>query len=172
MSIPGDPIASAYTSSLTSLVQEGRVSKAQITRGAGRILEAKFKLGLFDNPYVDESLVASNHNNPEHRQLARVVAQRSMVLLRNEGNLLPLGKGDSRVSSVAVIGPLADSKRDIRGSWSFVDDVNRAVTVLEGIRAKVGPAVKVEYAQGVDIARVYQSPFVILQGARPSQWAE
>jgi len=172
MSIPGDPIASAYTSSLTRLVQEGRVSKAQIDEAVRRILEAKFKLGLFDNPYVDESLVASNHNNPEHRQLARVVAQRSMVLLRNEGNLLPLGKGDSRVSSVAVIGPLADSKRDIRGSWSFVDDVNRAVTVLEGIRAKVGPAVKVEYAQGVDIARVYQSPFVILQGARPSPWAE
>src|SRR6185295_4382405 len=136
------------------------------------ILEAKFKLGLFDNPYVDESRVAAIHNNPEHRRLARVGAQRSTVLLRNEGNLLPLVKGDPRVSSVAVIGPLADSKRDMRGSWSFVDDVNRAVTVLEGIRAKVGSSVKVDHAPGVDLARVYQSPFVIIQGPRPAPWTE
>src|SRR5690242_7995044 len=172
MSIPANPISSAYATSLTKLVQEGRVSKAQIDEAVRRILEAKFKLGLFDNPYVDESRVAANHNNPEHRQLARVAAQRSMVLLRNEGNLLPLVKGDSKVSSVAVIGPLADSKRDIRGSWSFVDDVNSAVTVLEGIRAKVGTSVKVEYAPGVDIARVYTTPFEIIQGKRPAPWSE
>ena len=172
MSIPGDPIASAYTASLANLVQEGRVTKGQLDEAVRRILEAKFKLGLFDNPYVDESRVATIHNNPEHRRLARVAAQRSMVLLRNEGNLLPLAKRDPKISSVAVIGPLADSKRDIRGSWSFVDDVNSAVTVLEGIRAKVGSSLKVEYAPGVDIARVYQSPFVILQGARPAPWTE
>ncbi len=170
MSLPGNPIASAYSSSLLKLVQEGRVTKAQIDEAVSRILEAKFKLGLFDNPYVDESRVAAIHNNPEHRRLARVAAQRSMVLLRNEGNLLPLDK--ARVSSVAVIGPLADSKRDIRGSWSFADDKNSAVSVLEGIRAKAGSSVKVEYAPGVELARVYQSPFVIVQGARPAPWPE
>jgi len=172
MSIPTDPIANAYATSLTKLVQEGRVTKAQLDEAVRRILEAKFKLGLFDNPYVDESRVASIHNNPEHRRLARVAAQRSMVLLRNEGNLLPLVKGDSKISSVAVIGPLADSKRDIRGSWSFVDDVNSAVTVLEGIRAKVGTSVKVEYAAGVDIGRVYPSMFDIMTGPRPKPWSE
>src|ERR1043165_2274703 len=152
MSFPGDPIASAYASSLAKLAQEGRMTKAQLDEAVRRILEAKFKLGLFDNPYVDELRVASIHNNPEHRRLARVAAQRSMVLLRNEGNLLPLVKSDPKVSSVAVIGPLADSKRDIRGSWSFVDDIKSAVTVVEGIRAKLGSSVKVEYAPGVDIA--------------------
>ena len=172
MSFPGNPVSNAYATSLTKLVQEGRVTTGQIDEAVRRILEAKFKLGLFENPYVDESRVATIHNNPEHRRLARVAAQRSMVLLRNEGNLLPLDKRDPKVSSVAVIGPLADSKRDIRGSWSFVDDVNSAVTVVEGIRAKVGPQVKVEYAAGVDIARVNQSPFVILQGARPAAWSE
>jgi beta-glucosidase len=172
MSIPGNPIASAYASSLIKLIDEGRVTKAQLDDAVRRILEAKFKLGLFENPYVDESRVATIHNNPEHRQLARAAAQRSMVLLRNEGNLLPLVKGDPKVSSVAVIGPLADSKRDIRGSWSFADDVNSAVTVLEGIRAKVGSSVKVEYTPGVDIARVHQSPFVIIQGPRPAPWTE
>jgi len=172
MSIPGNPIASAYDSSLAKLVQEGRVPKAQLDEAVRRILEAKFKLGLFDNPYVDESRVAAIHNNPEHRRLARVAAQRSMVLLRNEGNLLPLVKGDSKVSSVAVVGPLADSKRDIRGSWSFVDDINSAVTVVEGIRAKVGTSVRVEYAQGVDIGRVYPSMFEIFTGKRPPRWTD
>ena len=172
MSFPGNPIASTYISSLSKLIADGRVTKAQLDDAVRRILEAKFKLGLFENPYVDESRVATIHNNPEHRRLARVAAQRSAVLLRNEGNVLPLVKNDPRVSSVAVIGPLADSKRDIRGSWSFVDDIKSAVTVLEGIRAKVGSSVKVEYAPGVDIGRVYQSPFVIIQGPRPARWTE
>ena len=172
MSFPGNAISGAYSSSLTKLVQEGRVTKVQLDDAVRRVLEAKFKLGLFDNPYVDESRVATIHNNPEHRRLARVAAQRSTVLLRNEGNLLPLVKGDPKVSSVAVIGPLADSKRDMRGSWSFVDDVNSTVTVLEGIRAKVGPAVKVDHAPGVDIARVSPSIFEIINGRRPAAWSE
>ena len=171
MSLPG-PTGAAYATSLTKLVQEGKVDKAHVDEAVRRILEAKFKLGLFDNPYVDESRIATIHNNPEHRRLARVAAQRSMVLLRNEGNLLPFVKGDPKVSSVAVIGPLADSKRDIRGSWSLADDVKSAVTVLEGIRAKVAPAVKVEYAQGVDIARVYPSRFDIFSGPRPAPWSD
>jgi len=172
MSFPGDPIAGAYASSLTKLVQEGRVTKNQIDEAVRRILEAKFRLGLFENPYVDESRVATIHNDPEHRRLARVAAQRSTVLLRNEGSLLPLVKGDPKISSVAVIGPLADSKRDIRGSWVFVDDVNRAVTVFEGVRAKVGSSVKVEYAPGVDLARAYPSIFEIINGRRPAAWSE
>ena len=170
MSIPSNAIASAYAASLAKLVQEGRITKGQLDAAVRRLLEAKFKLGLFDNPYVDESRVASIHNDPEHRRLARVAAQRSTVLLRNEGNLLPLDKANARISSVAVIGPLADSKRDIRGSWVFVDDVKSAVTVFEGIRAKVGPSVKVEYAPGVDIARVYPSIFEVLNGRRPAPW--
>ena len=171
MSLPG-PTGAAYAMTLTKLVQEGKVDKAHLDEAVRRILEAKFKLGLFENPYVDESRVATIHNNPEHRRLARVAAQRSMVLLRNEGNLLPLAQGDPKVSSVAVIGPLADSKRDIRGSWSLADDAKTAITVLEGIRAKVGPAVKVEYAQGVDIARVYPSRFEIFAGPRPAPWSD
>jgi beta-glucosidase len=172
MSLPGNAISGAYTASLTKLVQEGRITKAQLDESVRRMLEAKFKLGLFDNPYVDESRVAAIHNNPEHRQLARVAAQRSMVLLRNEGNLLPLDKRDPQVSSVAVIGPLADSKRDIRGSWSFVDDVKSAVTVVEGIRAKLGTSVKVEYAPGVDIARTHRYFFEMINGPRPAPWNE
>jgi beta-glucosidase len=172
MSLPGNGVGTAYATSLTKLVQEGRVTKAQLDDAVRRILEAKFKLGLFDNPYVDESRVESNHNNPEHRRLARLAAQRSMVLLRNEGNLLPFVKGDPKVSSVAVIGPLADSKRDMQGPWSLADDPDSAITVLEGMRTKLGPSVKVEFAQGVDIGRAYPSIFDMLSGPRPARWTE
>ncbi|HEX5883825.1 MAG TPA: beta-glucosidase BglX [Pyrinomonadaceae bacterium] len=172
MSLPGSQVGTAYASSFATLVKEGRVTTAQIDSAVRRILEAKFKLGLFDNPYVDESAVASHHNNPEHRQLARLAAQRSAVLLRNEGNFLPLTKGDAKVSSIAVIGPLADSKRDMRGPWTLADDSKTAVTVVEGIREKVGPSVKVDYAQGVDIARAYPSIFALFAGPRPAAWSE
>jgi beta-glucosidase len=172
MSLPWSTVGQAYVDSIPKLVKDGRITTAQIDSAVQRILEMKLRLGLFENPYVDESSVASVHNNPEHRRLARVAAHRSAVLLRNEGNVLPLAKNDSRVSSIAVIGPLADSKRDMRGPWSLADDVKNAVTVLEGIRSKVGPGVKVEFAQGVDIGRVHPSPFAILGGPRPAAWSE
>ncbi len=172
MSLPRSPVSSAYVESLAKLVKEGRVTTAQIDSAARRILEVKFRLGLFENPYVDESAVASHHNTPEHRQVARVAAQRSAVLLRNEGNLLPFTKGDPKVSSIAVIGPLGDSKRDMRGPWTLADDRRTSVSVLEGIREKVGPGVKVNYAQGVDIDRAYPSIFAIFGGPRPAAWSE
>lgn len=172
MSLPGSPVGTAYASSLAKLLKEGRITTTQIDGAVRRILEAKFRLGLFDDPYVDESAVASHHNNPEHRQVARLAAQRSAVLLRNDGNLLPLTKGDQKVSSIAVIGPLADSKRDMRGPWTLADDKNTAVSVVEGMREKVGPGVKVEYAQGVDIARAYPSIFALFAGPRPAAWSE
>ncbi|HSK63050.1 MAG TPA: beta-glucosidase BglX [Pyrinomonadaceae bacterium] len=172
MSLPGSTVASAYSETLAKLVKDRRITTAQLDNAVRRILEAKLKLGLFENPYVDESSVASVHNNPEHRQLARLAAQRSAVLLRNEGNFLPLMKGDPKVASIAVIGPLADSKRDVRGPWTLADDMKSSVSVLEGIRTKVGPGVKVDYAQGVDMDRVYPSIFAIFGGPRPAPWSE
>ena len=172
MSLPRSQVGTAYAESLPKLLKEGRVTTAQIDSAARRILEAKFKLGLFDDPYVDEAAVTSHHNNPEHRQLARVAAQRSAVLLRNDGNLLPLTKGDPKVSSIAVIGPLGDSKRDMRGPWTLADDRSTAVTVVEGLREKVGSSVKVDYAQGVDIGRAYPSIFALFAGPRPAAWSE
>jgi beta-glucosidase len=172
MSLPTSEVGRAYSESLSQLLRERRVTMVHVDDAVRRVLEAKVRLGLFENPYVDESLVASIHSDPEHRRLARVAAQRSMVLLRNEGNLLPLEKGNPKVSSVAVIGPLGNSKRDIRGPWTFVDDINSAVTVFEGIREKVGAGVKVEFAQGVDLGRIYPSPFALLSGPRPPRWSE
>ena len=84
--------------------------------------------------------------DPSHREVARVAAERSAVLLRNEGSLLPPG---AELGSIAVIGPLADSKRDTLGPWVFDYDLDETVTVLEGIQAKVGGSVDVQYAPGV-----------------------
>lgn len=172
MSFPAGDVGRAYSETLSQQIKERRVTTAQLDDAVRRVLEAKIRLGLFENPYVDEAAVASIHADPEHRRLARVAAQRSMVLLRNEGNVLPLDKNDAKVSSLAVIGPLGNSKRDIRGPWTFVDDLNGAVTVFEGIRGKVGPRVKVEFAQGVELGRAYPSPFALLSGPRPPRWSD
>ena len=101
-------------------------------------------MGLFDAPYVDEDRAREVLADPAHREVARVAAERSAVLLRNEGDLLPLDAGS--LGSIAVIGPLADSKRDTLGPWVFDFDLDETVTVLDGIRARVGDAVRVEHA--------------------------
>ena len=101
-----------------------------------RILEAKIRMGLLDDPYVDEDRARQVLADPAHRDVARVAAERSAVLLRNEGGLLPLDA--DALGSVAVIGPLADSPRDTIGPWVFDFDLDETVTVLDGIRARAG----------------------------------
>jgi beta-glucosidase len=112
-------------------------------------------MGLFEHPYADETLLEKVVSLPEHRQAARLVAQRSMVLLRNEGGLLPLSK---KLENVAVIGPLADSMEATEGSWMVFGHKPAAVTVLQGIRAKL-PDANVAYAPGPEIRRDIPHPF-------------
>ena len=143
---------------LPEAVEKGVVDEATLDASVRRVLEAKLRMGLFDEPYVDEDHAREVLGDPEHREVARTAAERSAVLLRNEGELLPL---DARnLGSIAVIGPLAESKRDTLGPWCFVYDLDETVTVLEGIRHHAGQAARVEYAPGVRPAqRVFQSMF-------------
>jgi beta-glucosidase len=105
--------------------------------------------------------------DPAHCEVARQAAERSAVLLRNEGGLLPLDPGS--LGSVAVIGPLADSKRDTLGPWCFEFDLDETVTVLEGIRARVGDRATVEYAPGIRPAqRTFPSMFDMFEGNAPA----
>ena len=145
----------AFPEHLARLVTEGAVPMARVDDAVRRVLAAKVRLGLFERPYADESKVASVLADPAHRVEARLAAQRSMVLLRNEKNLLPLPK---TVSSLAVVGPLADSKADTEGSWMVFGHVPAAVTVLEGLRAKL-PGAKVAHAPGPEIRRQVPSMF-------------
>ena len=117
---------------LPEAVESGAVSEATIDASVRRVLEAKRRLGLFEAPYVDEDRAREVLADPAHREIARIAAERSAVLLRNEGGLLPLDAAS--LESIAVIGPLADSKRDTIGPWVFDFDLDETVTVLDGIR--------------------------------------
>jgi beta-glucosidase len=143
---------------LPEAVERGVVSEAALDASVRRVLQAKLLLGLFDEPYVDEERARDVLGDPAHRDVARAAAERSAVLLRNEGDLLPLDP--SGLGSIAVIGPLADSRRDTLGPWVFDFDLDETVTVLDGIREKAGDAARVEYAPGVrPVQRVFPSIF-------------
>jgi beta-glucosidase len=152
-----------YWQQLPALIRAGKVSQVQVDASVRAILTIKMQLGLFDHPYVDEGAVNGIHNAPEHRQLARTAAQRSAVLLRNEGGVLPLDR--ARYKNIAVIGPVADSKVDVQGSWALASDASRAVTILSGIRERA-PGSQVEYARGGEIRRVFPSFFDAIMGIK------
>lgn len=143
---------------LPSAVAAGLVAEEEIDQAVMRVLEAKFRLGLFEQPFVDESASAAILDAPEHRELSRVAAEKSFVLLKNENNTLPLREAD--LDSIAVIGQLADSKRDVLGPWMFDHDTPEAVSILDGLRNRLGDAVRVDHAAGASIPnRVTPSPF-------------
>jgi beta-glucosidase len=140
---------------------------AAVDASVRRILAAKLRLGLFDEPYVDEERAREVLADPAHREAAREAARRSAVLLRNEGGLLPLDAG--RLGSIAVLGPLADSRRDTLGPWSFDFDLDETVTVFEGIRRAAGAGVRVEHATAIPVVqRVFPSIFDNFAGNLPS----
>jgi beta-glucosidase len=151
---------------LPEAVERGVVSEGALDASVRRVLQAKLRLGLFDEPYVDEERAREVLGDPAHRDVARAAAERSAVLLRNEGDLLPLDA--SELGSIAVIGPLADSRRDTLGPWVFDFDLDETVTVLDGIREKAGDAARVEYAPGVrPVQRVFPSIFDMFGGNVP-----
>ena len=150
-----DMASNTYPEHLASLVADGSLTMADIDAAVRPILTVKVKLGLFENPYTDEALLPEVIARPEHRETSRWAAQRSMVLLRNEGGLLPLAK---TLTNVAVIGTLADSMADTEGSWMVFGHTPAAVTVLQGIQAKL-PNAQVTYAPGPEIRRDIPSFF-------------
>ena len=165
-----DMASSTYLQNLAGLVADGTLTEAEIDAAVWPILAIKVRMGLFEQPYVDEGLLEKVIALPEHRQAARLAAQRSMVLLRNENSLLPLKKN---LKNVAVIGPLADSMEATEGSWMVFEHKPTAVTVLAGIRARL-PDARVAYASGPEIRRDIPSPFDEFspEGKKPAQTAE
>lgn len=131
------------------LIQEGRVSEKTVDEACRRILEAKYKLGLFDDPYryIQEDRPGKEILTAENRAAAKEIAEQSMVLLKNDKQLLPLkAKG-----TIALIGPLADNRREMIGTWSAAGDWNKAVSVKEGILSQAGNSVKVLTAKGCNL---------------------
>lgn len=134
-----------YQRSLPSLV-DGKLPMSVLDEAVRRVLRVKFKAGLFQKPYTDPGRERAEMLTPQNLQLARKLAEESLVLLKNQDNLLPL----STSKTIAVIGPLADDQSDQLGSWSGKGQAQDVVTPLEGIKAKVRHA-QVLYVKGVDL---------------------
>jgi beta-glucosidase len=145
-----DMASNTYFKELPGALREKRVAGSDLDDAVRRVLRAKERMGLFDDPYrySDATREAERTLTPQHREAARGLARESMVLLKNEGNLLPLSR---QLRSIAVIGPLADSPVDIMGSWSAVGRAEDAITPLEGIRRAVGRDTRILYAKGTSI---------------------
>jgi beta-glucosidase len=141
-------VSRLYNKYGTQLLKEGKLTPGALDEAVRRILRIKFRLGLFENPYVDESREAKELLKPEYREAARTAAARSMVLLKNERETLPLNKN---IKSIALVGPLVDERRSLNGSWAGDGRTEDAVTLFEGIKSKVGSNTKINYAKGCDI---------------------
>ena len=135
---------------LKESLEAGRISEADLDRAVQRVLTQKFRLGLFDNPYVDETLPATTVDTDDHRRVAYQAALESITLLENKGGILPLRSG----TKVAVVGPNADEMYNQLGDYTAPQDPDRIVTPLEGIRAKAG---SVRYAKGCAIRDLHGS---------------
>ncbi len=144
-----DMVGEGFLIHTKTLIKEGKVTPKTLDDACRRILEAKYKLGLFDDPYryINEDRAKNEILTPENRKAARIIAENSMVLLKNEKQLLPL---DPKLS-IALIGPLANNQREMIGNWSAAGDWNKSVSVFSGIKSLLGNSSKVFYAKGCNL---------------------
>lgn len=140
-------VSRTYIENLPRLVRENKISEDLLDTAVRRILRVKFRLGLFDHPFVDPELQKTVILAPEHRTVARQAVRESMVLLKNENNLLPLQKD---IKSVALIGPLADNQKDLLGTWVLAAKEDDVVTLKQGLENAIGRTCKINYARGCE----------------------
>lgn len=144
-----DMVSDSFMGTLVQSVKEGKVSEETINTACRRILEAKYKLGLFEDPYkyCDLERPAKQVFCAEHREVARKITAESFVLLKNEGNILPLQKK----GTVAVIGPLANTKANMPGTWSVAAVAQNIPTLVEGMKHAIGDKVNIITAKGSNL---------------------
>jgi beta-glucosidase len=144
-----DMVGEAFLSSTKDLLKEGKVSQKSIDDACRRILEAKYKLGLFDNPYLylSDERAKNEILTEENRKAARNIAESCMVLLKNDNQLLPLDPS----KKIALIGPLANNQREMLGTWNAAGEWEKSVSVMNGIKSLLGATAKIEYAKGCNL---------------------
>ena len=144
-----DMVSEGLLTTLSKSVKEGKITEKQIDAACRRILEAKYKLGLFEDPYkyCNEARAKSEVFTASNRAAARSTAAQSFVLLKNEGQLLPIKKA----GTIALIGPLADSRENMTGTWSVAARFSESISVREGLQKSVGTRAKVIYAKGSNL---------------------
>ncbi len=145
-----DMVGEGFLTTLKKSLQEGKVTLAQIDFACRKILEAKYKLGLFDDPYkyCSEQRAKTEIFTDANRKVARDVAAQTFVLLKNNNNILPLKKS----GTIALIGPLADAKENMPGTWSVAADFSKAVSLLQGLKNVAGSDVNILYAKGSNLS--------------------
>lgn len=150
----------SYIKHLVTLAKEGKVKMTVIDDAVRRILKKKFEMGLFDDPfkYCNEEREKAQWNNAEHIKVARGMARKSIVLLKNEKQILPLSK---QTKKIALIGPFAKAKSDNNGFWSYdwPDDTARIPSLWEGVEKKIGADGKISYAKGCNINDTVRTGF-------------
>lgn len=144
-----DMVGEGFLTTLQKSLAEGKVTAAQIDLACRRILEAKYKLGLFEDPYryCDAQRAKTEVFTDANRREARTIASQSLVLLRNQGSVLPL----RRSGTIALVGPLADNKENMPGTWSVAADFSKATSLLTGLKEVAGPNVKILTARGSNL---------------------
>ena len=145
-----DMVSDIYQQELPKLLKNKQITMEQIDNAVRKVLQAKFDLGLFDNPFIycDKEREKTLILNKEHRVAARDIAVKSIVLLKNKDNLLPL---DINIKTIALIGPLADNQADLLGPWCAKGDSKDVITLLQGIKNTVSPDTKILYSKGCEI---------------------
>ncbi len=145
-----DMVGEGFLTTLKKSLDEGKVTQAQIDQACRRILEAKYKLGLFDDPYryIDEARAKNEVLTAQRRQAAREIAAQTFVLLKNNKQTLPLKKS----GTIALIGPLANDKSNMLGTWAVSGDPQMSIPVLQGMKAVGGSSVNIVYAKGANIS--------------------
>lgn len=146
-----DMVAEGFTGTLEKSLAEGLITEDEIDLACRRILEAKYKLGLFENPYkyIDFKRAKTEVYTDESRQVAREIATETFVLLKNDNNLLPLQK----TGKIALIGPLANTAANMPGTWSVAAAFDRYKTLLQGFKDAVGDKAEILYAKGSNLTR-------------------
>jgi beta-glucosidase len=144
-----DMVGEIFLKNLAQNLKDGTMKQADVDAACRRVLEAKYRLGLFTDPYrgVSEERAKQVLMQPSFREAARDVARRSMVLLKNDNQTLPL----KNTANIAVVGPLADRPLDMIGSWSGAGDGKQAISILQGIKNVGGSTIRVSYAHGANV---------------------
>lgn len=144
-----DMVGEGFLTTLQKSLQQKKVTLQQIDRACRLVLEAKYKLGLFENPYkyCNEQRAQTEIFTPANRKIARQIAAESFVLLKNKDGLLPIKKA----GTIALIGPLADAKENMAGTWSVATNQSSSISVLQGLKNALGNDAKVTYAKGSNL---------------------
>ncbi len=144
-----DMVSEGLLTTIGQSIKEGKLTEKQIDDACRRILKAKFLLGLFDDPYkyCDENRAKTEVFSAANRAEARSIAAQSFVLLKNKGNILPLKKS----GTIALVGPLADAKENMTGTWSVAARFSESISVLEGLKKAAGSNAKIVYAKGSNL---------------------